>query len=179
MANLIRRRDVAVLLGGLGVAGIGAARAGTEPHRDEGLMATAEAIHQEIDFAASAAKIYGTLLDAKAFDAVTALGRAAKTGQLAAVPAKISPDAGGAFALFGGYIVGRHVELVPDTRIVQAWREQSWPGGAYSLATFALRDQPGGARLTFDQTGFPCGAGAGVAPGWYADYWDPLRKYLG
>jgi hypothetical protein len=32
-------------------------------------------------------------------------------------PTVVSPDVGGAFSLFGGIIIGRHVELVPDMRI--------------------------------------------------------------
>jgi hypothetical protein len=29
-------------------------------------------------------------------------------------PTEISREVGGAFTLFGGYIIGRHVELVPN-----------------------------------------------------------------
>jgi activator of HSP90 ATPase len=36
-------------------------------------------------------------------------------------PTQISREVGGAFSLFGGIIVGRHIELVPNERIVQAW----------------------------------------------------------
>ena len=37
-------------------------------------------------------------------------------------PTAIGEHAGGEFALFGGLIVGRHIELAPDELIVQAWR---------------------------------------------------------
>jgi activator of HSP90 ATPase len=48
---------------------------------------------------------------------------------------------GGAFTLFGGYITGRHVELVPNDRIVQAWRTGGWAPGVYSIAKFELVEQ--------------------------------------
>ena len=34
---------------------------------------------------------------------------------------------GGQFSLFGGQIVGTNIELVPNQKIVQQWRFQSWP----------------------------------------------------
>jgi hypothetical protein len=34
-------------------------------------------------------------------------------------PTAISPHVGGTFALFGGYIVGRHIELVPNELIAR------------------------------------------------------------
>ena len=93
-------------------------------------------------------------------------------------PTQIDAKPGGAFVLFGDYILGRTVELVPDTRIVQAWREKTRPAGAYSIVTFALSDSGGGTKLTFDHTGFPQGAGHHLSIGWYENYWEPLRRYL-
>jgi activator of HSP90 ATPase len=177
MGDGVRRRDIPALLAGVTLAAH-AARA-AEPHQDEGLTATAEAIHQDIDFAASRARVYALMLDTKAFDAVIRLGRAARSGQLPNMPTVIAAEEGGAFLLFGGYIRGRHIELVPDTRIVQAWREESWPKGAFSLVRFAFVDAGVGCRIVLDQSGFPQGAGHGLSSGWYADYWDPMRRYLG
>ena len=48
-------------------------------------------------------------------------------------PAEINREAGGAFSLFKGHIIGRNVELIPNQRIVQAWRVVTWPEGAYSI----------------------------------------------
>ncbi len=145
MAIGISRRDVPVLIAGLASAA-GAARAAAAPHQDEGLRFTAEAIHQEVAFAASRARVYAALTEAKRFDAVTQLGRAVKTMKLGATPTAIDPVPGGGFTLFGGYIGGRMLELVPDTRLVQAWREMSWPAGVFSLVSFALSDAAAAAR---------------------------------
>ncbi|HJW41642.1 MAG TPA: SRPBCC domain-containing protein [Rhizomicrobium sp.] len=179
MADEWRRREFGALLAGAGLAaGLGKTARASEPHENEGLTSSAEAIHQEIDFDVPRARVYGVLLDAKAFYGVVKLGRAYKSNALPDIPASIDPTEGGAFALFGGFIQGRNVELVPGKRIVQAWREESWDKGAYSLVRFAFEDRSAGCRIVFDHTGFPKGAGGHLSSGWYADYWDPMRAYL-
>jgi activator of HSP90 ATPase len=175
----IRRRDVPALLAGIAAAGNLEARAATDPHQDEGLSFTSEALHQEITFAAKRSRLYSALIDARQFGAVTLLSDAAKSMRLGKAPTQIDPTEGGSFVLFGDYILGRTVELVPDTRIVQAWREKTWPDGVYSIVTIALSDHGTGTKLTFDHTGFPKGAGHHLSIGWFENYWEPLRKYLG
>jgi activator of HSP90 ATPase len=83
-----------------------------------------------------------------------------------------------AFTLFGGYIVGRHIELVPNELIVQAWRVGSWDRGVYSIVRFELTEQRARTKVTFDHTGFPRGEAEHLAAGWQAHYWDPLDKLL-
>ena len=78
---------------------------------------------------------------------------------------------------FGGHIVGRHIELVANERIVQAWRVIDWNPGVYSIVKFELAEQGSGTKLVFDHTGFPEGKGRHLAHGWKANYWDPLGKY--
>ena len=95
-----------------------------------------------------------------------------------AAPAEISGEVGGAFTCFGGHIVGRHVELVPNQRIVQAWRVVTWDAGVYSIAKFEFNEQGSATRLVFDHRGFPTGKAEHLADGWKANYWEPMRKYL-
>ncbi|HTD84272.1 MAG TPA: SRPBCC domain-containing protein, partial [Gemmatimonadaceae bacterium] len=76
-------------------------------------------------------------------------------------------------------IIGRHLELVPDKRIVQAWRVVPWDPGIYSIARFQLNGQDSKTTIVFDHTGFPNGLGQHLADGWHQNYWEPLRKYLG
>ncbi|MGA9798038.1 MAG: SRPBCC family protein [Terriglobales bacterium] len=154
--------------------GSGDARAGT----DDGVSRTAEAIHQEADFKASPERIYNALTDAQQFQKVELLGRAMKSSDLATNPAQISREPGGPFSIFGAFIVGRQIELVPNTRIVQAWREISWNPGVYSIAKFVLTEQGSGTKLIFDHTGFPAGAGDHLAAGWKSHYWDALEMLL-
>ena len=133
----------------------------------------AEAIHQEVTFAASRHRVYVALTDAVQFTAVTALGP-----MKGAPPAQISRDAGGVFSLFGGHILGRQIELVPDQRLVQAWRTVDWPPGVYSIARFELKGDGAQTTLVFDHTGFPAGETASLAKGWTEHYWEPLKLYL-
>jgi activator of HSP90 ATPase len=145
---------------------------------EEEISHTAESIHQEIAFKASRSRVYEALLDAKQFDRVIQLSGAMQTMHLPDTPAEISRQVGGAFSLFGGYITGRHVELVPNVRIVQAWRAGGWAPGVYSIAKFELVEQGSATRVVFDHTGFPKGQAEGLASGWKAHYWEPLEKLL-
>jgi activator of HSP90 ATPase len=93
-------------------------------------------------------------------------------------PVEVSAEAGGAFSAFGGHITGRQIELIPNERIVQAWRPASWGPGQYSIARFELTEQGSGTKLVFDHTGFPQGQAQHLAEGWKSNYWEPLEKYF-
>jgi len=179
MTNLPTRRAATIQLSVL-AAGLGAAVAAraADGAGTPGLSHDAESIHQDIHFDATRHRIYAALTSAGQFDAVSRLGVAAKSMKLGSAMTEIGRKAGDAFTLFGGYIVGRNLELVADTRLVQAWREQSWKPGEFSLVRFQLSDDGTGAKLAFDHTGFPRGAGEHLSIGWYQDYWDPLKKFL-
>jgi uncharacterized protein YndB with AHSA1/START domain len=147
----------------------------------EEISHTAESIHQEPVFKASRKRVYEALTDTKQFDKVVELSGVMKSGMLppgANKPTEVSREVGGAFTLFGGYITGRHIELVPSERIVQAWRAGGWDPGIYSIAKFELVEQGSGTQIVFDHTGFPKGAGELLASGWKAHYWEPLEKLL-
>jgi activator of HSP90 ATPase len=138
-----------------------------------------ESIHQEIIFKASRKHVYAALTDAKQFDKIVHLSAAMQLGmKLGTKPTDISRDAGGTFVLFGGHIVGRHIELVPDARIVQAWRVVDWNPGVYSIARFELAEHGAETRLIFDHAGFPKGEAKHLAEGWKGNYWEPLAKVL-
>jgi activator of HSP90 ATPase len=123
-------------------------------------------IHYEIEFKASPERLYGAILDQKQFAAFTGL------------PATIDATPGGAFSQFSGMIVGRNVELVPNQRIVQAWRPTHWDAGVYSIAHFEFNARGNETTLVFDHTGFPAGEYDHLDFGWHSHYWDPLKKFL-
>jgi uncharacterized protein YndB with AHSA1/START domain len=140
---------------------------------------SAESIHQEVDFKASRKRVYEALTDANQFERVVQLSDARKTMMPAkAPPAEISLEAGGVFSMFGGLIAGRHIELVPNERIVQAWRPAYWNPGVYSIVKFELSDSGTGTKLVLDHSGFPDGDGKSLLDGWNKNYWQPLAKYL-
>ncbi len=165
---------VAMAFGGLAL-GAAEAWAGAE----EEISRTAEAIHLEPVFKASRKRVYEALTDTKQFNSVMMLSAAMKSGTApGAKPTEISREVGGAFLVFGGYITGRHIELVPNERIVQAWRTAGWNPGVYSIAKFELVEQDTGTKIVFDHTGFPKGEAEHLAAGWKANYWEPLEKFL-
>jgi activator of HSP90 ATPase len=130
-------------------------------------------IHQEIDFKASPQQIYTALLNDQEFSKITA--------QMKGFPAKsatIDSATGGTFSLFGGHIIGRNLELVPNQRIVQAWRVVDWPAGIYSIVKFELKPQGTETHLIFDHVGFPKGLHDHLAAGWQEHYWDLLTEYF-
>ncbi|HEY2509792.1 MAG TPA: SRPBCC domain-containing protein, partial [Polyangiaceae bacterium] len=89
-------------------------------------------------------------------------------------PATGGSTEGAPFSVFGGHITGRHVELVPGKRVVQAWRAKTWPEGLYSIARFELEAKGAGTRLVFDHEGFPADMQEHLAKGWHSNYWDKL-----
>jgi activator of HSP90 ATPase len=177
-ADQARRR---ILAGGFMAVGAAAlARAGAAPPSMNEVSRDAEAIHQEPFFEAARARVYQALTTAEKFDRIikltSVMQSAAMSGKTQAT--RMSPRPGSTFALFGGYIVGRQIELAPAELIVQAWRVGGWSPGVYSIARFQLGDEGGGTRIVFDHSGFPKGQGEHLAAGWHEHYWDPLAKFL-
>ncbi len=164
----------AVALGGLALCSIEA-----KAQASDEISHTAESIHQEPIIKASRKRVYEALTDTKQFDQVVQLSGALQSLHLGSTPTEISREVGGAFALFGGHITGRHVEMVPDRRIVQAWRTSSWDEGAYSIVRFELVEQSDVTKIVFDHTGFPKGEAESLSSGWKKHYWEPLNKLLG
>jgi activator of HSP90 ATPase len=145
----------------------------------DGVSRSSQSIHQEVTFGASCQRVFRALTSAPQFDALTRLSDAAsRVAAPGAQATAISSEVGGAFTLFGGYITGRHLQMVPDERLVQAWRTGSWNAGDYSIVKFSLAAATGGCKLVFDHRGFPDGEGASLAHGWRVNYWAPLAKLL-
>jgi len=105
-------RTLTSLLPALGFAG-SAYHSGDGIPDAGGISHTAEAIHHEVVIKANRKRVYEALTDEGQFRKLSG-----------GMDTKISREAGGAFSLFGGVITGRHIELVPGERIVQAWRSE-------------------------------------------------------
>jgi activator of HSP90 ATPase len=166
-----RRQMIAGVAMALGTLAAGSKVWATTPQQMQEAPSTAAnrsrtSLHQELDFKASPQRLYEVLLDSRQFAACTAM------------PAEIDPKAGGALSMFGGLIVGRNVELLPNQRIVQAWRPTHWDPGVYSIVRFELKSKGAETTIALDHTGFPEGEFDHLDPGWKLRYWDPLKKYL-
>jgi activator of HSP90 ATPase len=170
-----RRQMIAGLAAGAAVVTCAAARAESTAE----ITLKAQAIHQEATFKAPRGRVYALLTDQHEFQKVVALSEAVKSGKVKTTPpAQIDREAGAAFSIFGGFIEGRNIELVSDTRLVQVWRPKYWPAGIYSIARFELKEHPGGTLLIFDHTGFPADDAASLALGWKQNYWQPMAIVL-
>jgi activator of HSP90 ATPase len=121
-------------------------------------------IHQEVTFSAAPSRVYEALVDLKRFAEVTG------------APASGDASEGAAFSAFGGHVTGRHVELVPGKRVVQAWRAKTWPEGLYSIVRFELLAEGAGTKLVFDHEGFPDDMKDHLSAGWTSNYWDNIAK---
>lgn len=173
-----RRKAILGVITGVAVLATYPGRTLAAPEQE--ISHSEEAIHQEPVFKASRKRVYDALTETEQFAKITgfAMGMQGNPA-LGTKKTEISREVGGTFTLFGGHIIGRHLELVPNERIVQAWRVVDWEPGKYSIAKFELVEQGGGTKIVFDHTGFPKGLAEHLAQGWTSHYWEGLAKYLG
>jgi uncharacterized protein YndB with AHSA1/START domain len=123
------------------------------------------AIHQEVVIPAAPDRVYAALTNA-----------AQLTKLSGGAPTELAATEGGAFSFFGGAVVGRNIEMVPNARLVQAWRNKDWEPGVYSVVRFALSAEGKGTKLVFDHSGFPPDQEQHLTEGWPQFYWEPLKK---
>ncbi|HEX4475926.1 MAG TPA: SRPBCC domain-containing protein [Polyangiaceae bacterium] len=121
-------------------------------------------IHQEVNLKCSPTHVYAALVDTEKFAEITG------------APASGDGADGASFSAFGGYVVGRNIELVSGKRVVQAWRAKTWPEGVYSIARFELHPAGSGTKVVFDHDAFPADMKDHLAAGWQSNYWDNLAK---
>ncbi len=124
-------------------------------------------IRQTVTIDAAPKEVYQALMDSRKHSAFT--------GERASISRRV----GGKFTAYGDYIEGKNLELVPNRKIVQAWRGSDWPEGHYSRATIALKAVKRGTRLVFTQSGVPDEQYKSLGQGWKDFYWKPLAEYLG
>jgi activator of HSP90 ATPase len=123
-------------------------------------------VEQTASFAAPVGTVFAAIADAATHSAFTG------------APATVSREVGAAFTTHGGGIEGRLIELVPNERIVQAWRPAGWPAGVYSLVRYEFSGDSANTIITLTHTGLPDGAAEHIAEGWNNMYWTPLAEYL-
>jgi activator of HSP90 ATPase len=130
-------------------------------------------IHQEATFPVSPERIYNLLTNGAEF--------ASATGR----PAEIGARAGESFSIFGGYISGTQIELVPGQRVVQSWRGMDWKPGVYSTVQFTLKPEGQGTRLIVDHDAYPEGESP-MYPSWHEHlstnwpvfYFEPIARHF-
>ena len=123
-------------------------------------------IRQSVTFKATPHEVYEALMDSH------------KHARFTGAPASISREVGGQIMAWDGYITGTNLELVPDTKIVQAWHASEWPDGHFSRVTFRLAQVKSGTRLTFTQSNVPQEYYESIKQGWIDNYWEPMKAML-
>jgi len=92
-------------------------------------------------------------------------------------PAEIRAEAGAAFTFWGGDIYGTVTAAEPPIRLVQEWwGDDEWDEA--SVATFELRPEGDGTRLTLSHTNVPDDEADDFDVGWDDHYLGPLKELL-
>ncbi len=123
-------------------------------------------VRQTITFKASPHEVYEALMDGK------------KHAKFSGADVKMDRKVGGKFSVWDGQITGTNLNLIPDKKIIQSWRDSDWEEGVYSTATFSFAAIDSGTRLTFTQTGVPDDAYEDIKQGWKDFYWTPMKEFL-
>ncbi|KAH8292821.1 hypothetical protein KR054_009731 [Drosophila jambulina] len=103
-------------------------------------------------------------------DMVTAFTRA---------PAKVDAVRGGEFVLYGGNVLGKFEELVPEKKIQQSWRLKNWSSGHYSNVIIELEETSSSTMMTLKQTGIPASEYDAMKTNWYRYYWHSIKQTFG
>jgi uncharacterized protein YndB with AHSA1/START domain len=99
-------------------------------------------------------------------------------GQMTGSPSTASDQVGAEFDAWDGYIHGKNLELVPNKRIVQAWRTSEFSDDeADSKIDITLEPSGSQTKLTLHHTGLPPHGGQ-YEEGWVESYFDPMREYF-
>jgi activator of HSP90 ATPase len=125
-------------------------------------------IEQSVSFNATPAKLYELFMDSAKHSAATGM------------PAKVSRKVGGKWSAFGGMILGKNLLLIPNRRIVQAWRSSEWKkADPDSLLVIGFEKAVGSdTTVHLVHVGVPSYDHQGVTQGWVKFYWDPWKVYL-
>jgi len=82
------------------------------------------------------------------------------------------------FSVWDGQVRGVTVSLIPNRKIVQAWRSADWPPDHFSIVTFSLVPALNGTMLVLDHFAVPTTAYNGIASGWKDYYWKSMKSHL-
>lgn len=101
-------------------------------------------------------------------------GHSAMTGS----PATISPEVGGEFDAWDGYIHGKNLVLEPGVLIVQSWRTSEFSDDEKdSLIEINLKPVGDQTELTLRHSQLPP-HGTQYEEGWVESYFEPMKEYF-
>ena len=85
-----------------------------------------KSINQSVVIKASPRTVFQMLIDPR------------KHSKFTGMKATLEHKVGGKFTAYGKDLAGFTLEVIPNKKIVQAWRANDWPKGHYSLVTFTF-----------------------------------------
>ncbi|KAH8409999.1 hypothetical protein KR009_003796 [Drosophila setifemur] len=115
----------------------------------------------------------------KAVDLYNALTKPEMVTAFTRAPAKVEAVRGGEFVLYGGNVLGKFEELVPEKKIQQSWRLKHWSSGHYSNVLIELEETSSSTLLTLKQTGIPASEYDVMKKNWYCYYWGSIKQTFG
>jgi uncharacterized protein YndB with AHSA1/START domain len=93
-------------------------------------------------------------------------------------PAKQSHIVGAEHSAFGSYITGKNLELIPNTKIVQSWRNEEFlPNDPDSILEVKFEQQGDKTLLSLTHSEVPEKEKA-VEAGWVEYYFKPMKTYF-
>ncbi len=123
-------------------------------------------IHQTVSIKAPVNVVYKALMNSREHSRITG------------AKAVIGTKPGSPFSVWEGGIRGITLSVIPEKKIVQAWRDEGWPKDHYSVASFSFEKTGRGTKLVFDQYGVPLHVYRQISDGWKIYYWNPMRMML-
>nr|ADX35913.1 SD23268p [Drosophila melanogaster] len=83
------------------------------------------------------------------------------------------------FILYGGNVLGKFEELVPEKKIQQSWRLKNWTSGHYSNVVIELEETSSSTMMSLKQTGIPASEFDAMKTNWYRYYWHSIKQTFG
>ncbi len=90
-----------------------------------------------------------------------------------------SPNEGGTFSAWDGYITGTNIEIFPYKKIIQKWRTTDFdPSDEDSLIELFFTFKEDHTLVTITHTNIPDGQGEQYKRGWKEHYFSYMKKYF-
>jgi activator of HSP90 ATPase len=124
-------------------------------------------IEQRIAIPATPDEIFKAFMDPKTHSAFTG---SKATG---------TPEVGGKFSAWDGYISGKNLELEKGKKIVQEWKTTDWPDNyPPSKLEFTFNRTEKGTQISMVHSNVPAEQAEEIAEGWNEFYWRPMKDYF-
>lgn len=102
-----------------------------------------------------------------------------KHSEVTGSKAKIKQKEGTNFVVYDGYIIGRNIQLINNSLIVQSWRASDWDDSDIDstfIIYFIQHDED--VVVSVVHANLPIQHAESISKGWHEFYWKPWKLYL-